>query len=178
MNRELLDRLRGGGYILYARHGDTFGRDMPNLNFHDCLTQRNLSEKGRNEAERFGDILRSLSIPVGSPVIASPFCRTIDTARLAFGRADIETDPYWYDVYRLSGELLPGEREGILGELSYKLESLPAPGENRVIIAHGFPEGEGLGDIPEMGTVIVKPLGEGKGYEVAGRLTLEELEGP
>jgi broad specificity phosphatase PhoE len=178
MNKDLLERLRGGGYILYVRHGATFGRDMPNMNFHDCLTQRNLSEKGRSEAIRYGEILRSLRIPVASPVTASPFCRTIETARLAFGQTDIETDPYWFDVYRLSGDLSPHERDLILNELPAKLETVPPAGKNSFIIAHGFPEGEGLGDIPEMGTVIVKPLGEGNGYEIISKLTLDELADP
>ncbi|HYE11014.1 MAG TPA: histidine phosphatase family protein, partial [Patescibacteria group bacterium] len=34
MKRLLLDLLRGGGYILYARHGEaTVGEDQPYMNF-------------------------------------------------------------------------------------------------------------------------------------------------
>lgn len=75
MNNSLLNLLRSGGYILYARHGEaTVGEDQPNLNFRDCATQRNLSGLGRIQAIYFGEYLRALQIPVSYPIIASqPF---------------------------------------------------------------------------------------------------------
>lgn len=44
-----------------------------------------------------------------------------------------------------------------------------------VIVAHSFPKGIGLSQIPDMGTVIVKPLGQGNGYEVVAKLSLADL---
>ena len=104
------DILKDGGYILYSRHGEAnVGEDSPNLNFDDCNTQRNLSEKGRKEAIKYGERLRSLQVPIKYPVIASPICRTIETASLAFGRQNVMVDQFWYDVYRLSKNLSPYE---------------------------------------------------------------------
>jgi broad specificity phosphatase PhoE len=95
LNRPLIDLLRGGGFILYAKHGEaTLGEDQPNLNFLYCFTQRNLSEMGRRQAVYYGQILRNLQIPICYPIQTSPFCRAIQTAQLAFGNIGIQIDPF------------------------------------------------------------------------------------
>ena len=176
MNRSLLNSLRKGGFIFYARHGEaTVGSDLPYLNFQNCLTQRNLSEMGRRQAIYYGEILRYLQIPIQYPVSASPFCRTIETAQLAFGSGNVQVNPFWVEVYRLSGNLPSSDRQRILNNLKSVLETIPEEGRNKVIVAHSFPEGVGLGQIPYMGTVIIKPKGEGNGYEVVSQLSLADL---
>ncbi len=86
--RALLTALRGGGYILYFRHTSTdFGQNDERMTgYEDCARQRNLTDAGRAEARAIGSALRELDIPIGD-VLASPFCRTMETARLMFGRA-------------------------------------------------------------------------------------------
>ncbi len=171
----LLNSLRQGGYILYVRHGEaTAGEDIADIDFNDCSTQRNLSETGRRQAVQFGEALRRLHIPVETPVLASPFCRAKETAELAFGKGKVQTDPFWVRIHQLSGSLSPAEQQGIVNDLTSVLEVLPSPGTNQIIIAHSFPQGVGLGGIADLGTVIVKPNGQGKGYQVAGRFTLDE----
>lgn len=175
MASSLLNYLRNGGFILYARHGEaTVGRDLSNLNFGNCLTQRNLSELGRRQAIYFGQILRYFQIPITFPISTSPFCRAIETAQLAFGNGNVEVLPFWYEVYKLSGNVPSGDRKRILNNLQSLLETVPEEGRNKVIVAHGFPEGIGLGQIPDMGTVIVRPRGEGNGYEVVSQLSLAD----
>ena len=175
MNGSLLNSLRKGGFILYARHGEaTVGEDLPYLNFQDCLTQRNLSEKGRWQASYYGEIVRHLQIPIQSFVSASPFCRTIITAQLAFGWCNVQINPFWYEIYRLSGNLPSSDIQSILTNFNSVLETIPVEGKNKMIVAHGFPKGIGLGEIPYMGTVIIKPKGVGNGFEVVGRLALED----
>jgi hypothetical protein len=172
----VFDLLSGGGYILYARHGEaTIGRDQPNFSFQYCFTQRNLSDMGRRQAIYYGEILRSLQVPVSYPVIASPFCRTIEPAQLAFGQPIVQVDPFWFETYRLSGNLSGAEQRRILDSLRARLEIIPPLGSNRVIIAHSFPAGIGLGQIPDMGTGIIRPLGPGNGYEIVDKLSLSEL---
>lgn len=176
LNRSLLDLLRDGGYILYARHGEaTVGEDQPYLNFLYCFTQRNLSEMGRRQAIYYGQILRNLRIPISYPILTSPFCRAIETAQLAFGSVGVQVDPFWFEVYKLSGNLSEAEQQRILDTLRLRLEIIPPQGSNKVIIAHSFPEGIGLGQIPDMGTVVVRPWGQGNGYEVVAKLSLADL---
>lgn len=173
---DLLNSLRQGGYILYVRHGEAnVGQDQPGLAFSDCSTQRNLSETGKRQAVDFGNTIRRLRIPVQYPVLASPFCRTRETAQLAFGTDPVRVDPFWINIYNLGGHLSLAEQDRILNETAAVLEKQPAAGANQVIVSHSFPQGVGLGDIPNLGTVIIKPLGTGRGYEIVGRYTLDEL---
>src|SRR3954464_2544153 len=84
----LVSALRQGGFVLYLRHASTgFGQNDEGMtDFANCASQRNLTDAGRAEARAIGAALRELRIPVG-PVVASPFCRTMETARLVFGDA-------------------------------------------------------------------------------------------
>jgi len=176
LNNSLLDLLRNGGYILYARHGEaTIGEDQPNLSFQYCYTQRNLSEMGKRQAAYYGEVLRHLQIPVSYPILSSHFCRAVMTAQLAFGRANVRIDPFWNAIYNLRRNISASEKERILDDLRSKLEMIPPQGTNQVIIAHSFPRGVGLERISDMGTVIVKPLGQGNGFEIVARLSLEDL---
>lgn len=151
------------------------GEDLQDLDFRYCYTQRNLSELGRRQALYYGQIIRKLRVPIDYPVLTSPFCRTIETAQLAFGSSNVQIDPFWFQVYRLSGNLSTGEQRRILGDLQSRLEIIPPQGVNTVIIAHSFPEDIGLGQITNMGTVIVRPRGQGNGYEVVAKLALTDL---
>src|SRR5258705_10945118 len=83
----LLDALRRGGYVIYVRHTSTdFGQNDEGMtSYEDCSKQRNLTEQGRTEARAIGAAIAKLQIPIGD-VLASPFCRTRETARLIFGR--------------------------------------------------------------------------------------------
>ncbi|MBK3495197.1 histidine phosphatase family protein [Viridibacillus sp. YIM B01967] len=173
----ILTLLRNGGYNLYARHGEaTIGEDQANMNFQDCSTQRNLSEEGKRQAMTYGEALRSLYIPIYYPVLASPFCRTRETAELAFGKENVQVDPFWLETYNLSSNSSAAEQQRILNNLKSALEIPPPAGSNKVIIAHSFPKGIGLGAIPYMGTVIVKPRGVGLGFEIIGQVSLNELQ--
>src|SRR3954447_20948073 len=84
----IIAKLRQGGYVLYMRHASTdFSQnDSANRSFDDCANQRNLTDKGRDEARAVAAHVKRLGIPIGE-VLASPFCRTMETARLAFGTA-------------------------------------------------------------------------------------------
>lgn len=170
----LLNSLQQGGYILYTRHGEAnIGLDQPDLDFNNCYTQRNLSDNGRMQATLYGYIIRSLHIPIEYPVLASPLCRTIETAALAFGGMNVQVDPIGFDIFKLDMNLNPLEQQRILNDLQAELELPPSMGANKVIVAHSFPKGVGLGTIPYMGTVVVKPLGKGNGYQIVTRLSLE-----
>ncbi|MFF5996014.1 histidine phosphatase family protein [Lysinibacillus sp. KU-BSD001] len=174
MEKSLLNLLREGGWILYVRHGEaTVGEDQPYIHFQNCYTQRNLSELGRRQAIYYGDMIRYLRIPIRLPIQASPFCRTIETAQLAFGCVPVQIHPFWFEVYQLDKNSL--RKEQTFNTLRSILEMKPPKGTNQVIIAHGFPDNIGLGQISNMGTVIVRPLGIGKGYEVLKKLSLEDL---
>lgn len=72
------------GDIVLMRHAEAPGiGDPPAFTLGQCSTQRNLNDAGRARARRIGEAFRSHSIDV-SAVVASQWCRTHDTAELAF----------------------------------------------------------------------------------------------
>lgn len=83
----LWQALAAGGKVVLMRHGAVeSGRGNGNSLLRDptCLKERNLSGEGKAQARAVGQHFRSRNIPVAA-VRHSPFCRTTDTARLAFG---------------------------------------------------------------------------------------------
>jgi phosphohistidine phosphatase SixA len=73
------------GAIVLFRHATAPGvGDPAGFRAGDCSTQRNLNDAGRAEARRLGEQFRQRGIRVGA-VLSSRWCRTRDTARLAFG---------------------------------------------------------------------------------------------
>jgi phosphohistidine phosphatase SixA len=173
----LFEAIQKGGYILYLRHGEsTIGQDQPGLNFSDCVTQRNLNEKGKDQARMMGNIFREKMIPIQYPVISSPYCRARETAEIAFGKQNIMVNPFLASIEKLKEEGFPiEEKQKILSNLTKIFETPPARGINTVIVAHTFPRDIALGEIPDMGTVVIKPKGKGNGYEVVSTMNLEEF---
>ena len=86
----LWSQLKDGGQVILIRHTLTTpgAGDPPGMRLDDCHTQRNLSEEGRAHARRIGEEFRKRRIPV-ERVLSSPWCRCLETARLAFGKAEV-----------------------------------------------------------------------------------------
>jgi len=80
--------LRRGGVVVAFRHALAPGTfDPPNFRPGDCSTQRNLDEAGRAQAARLGAWFQGRQLKPAR-VRSSPWCRCLETARLAFGGAD------------------------------------------------------------------------------------------
>ncbi|WP_373232720.1 histidine phosphatase family protein [Cohnella sp.] len=173
----IVKAIRSGGYILYIRHGEaTIGQDRPDVNLNDCGTQRNLSEDGKKQAQAIGQIVSKLKIPIQYPVLASPYCRTRETAVIAFGNQNVKMIPFLADIENLRKDDVPTEeKQNIVENLTKMLEIAPPRGSNRIMVGHMFPAGAALGEIPNIGTVVIKPRGRGNGYEIVRKISLEEF---
>ena len=166
---DLLAALRAGGYVIYFRHADTdYSRqDQPPVNFDDCATQRVLSEKGRQNSRAIGEAIRALDVPIG-PVLASPLCRTVETAVLAFGFAE-------KSMATREGGPEPVGSPGRYAALRMLLSTAPPAGKNTAIVGHGYPYYSliGKGQVLEEGeAAIVRP--HGTRFEEVARLGLKE----
>jgi phosphohistidine phosphatase SixA len=82
-NEEAWGFLRDGGIVLFRHANAPGGGDPPGMRIGDCATQRNLDEAGRAQARRIGEAFRDRAVEVGA-VLSSQWCRTKDTAELAF----------------------------------------------------------------------------------------------
>jgi len=80
--------IRAGGVVVALRHALAPGTfDPPGYTIGDCRTQRNLNDAGRAQARRIGAWFERRQLQP-STVRTSPWCRCVDTALLAFGRAE------------------------------------------------------------------------------------------
>ena len=160
----LWKRLREGGLVLMIRHASTTPGvgDPDAFKLEDCRTQRNLSGEGRAEAKRLGEVLRSRKVSIGS-VVASPWCRCIDTAELAFGRVDER----WGALGNLFGraELAQAQVREMRGRISdYRGK------QNLALVSHGSTVLALTGVSPAQAEIVVlAPLGGGK-FRVEGRI--------
>jgi broad specificity phosphatase PhoE len=167
----LVRALQVGGYNIYFRHAATDWSQHDDVrragDWASCDPSRirQLSAEGRDTARAVGAAMRALAIPVGH-VLASPYCRTVETAQLmALGPVETTTD-----IMNLRVAEYFGGREAIAERARARLAIAPTPGTNTVLVAHGnvarlatdvYPgEGEGA---------IFRPLGDGR-FEHVGSL--------
>ena len=81
--------IRQGGVVVVFRHADAPGTfDPPGFSLNDCSTQRNLGTQGREQARQIGQWFAQRGLKPQA-VRSSPWCRCQDTARLAFGAAEV-----------------------------------------------------------------------------------------
>jgi phosphohistidine phosphatase SixA len=86
-------KLLEGGHTILLRHAFAPGiGDPANFKLDDCTTQRNLSDDGRQQAQRIGARFAARAIKV-EVVLTSQWCRAKDTAKLAFPRIKITEEP-------------------------------------------------------------------------------------
>jgi broad specificity phosphatase PhoE len=134
----------------------------PGFTLEDCSTQRNLSEEGRAQARRLGQALAEREVPIGE-VLASPWCRCLETARLAFGRART-----WDALSNLHARQQNAERQ--VRAMRPRIAA-HAGKENLVLVSHGSTAFALTGEHPAMGEFLVLKPQPG-GFRVAGRLNL------
>lgn len=167
----LVAKLREGGYVLYMRHTSTdFSQnDARMTSYEDCASQRNLTDKGRDEAREIGAQVKRLRIPIGE-VLASPFCRTMETARLAFGKAQATHD--------VRGGPVRSDDPKRYDALRALLSSVVGKGENRVISSHGNPFQAVAGPpyLAEGEIAVVRPDG-GQRFSVIARIRPQDWSG-
>ena len=163
---ELVEDLRDGGYVVYIRHTatDMSQEDTHKTDVSRCDGMRNLTDAGREDARQLGRAFRELEIPVGA-VLASEYCRTRETAQLAFG--DFEREPL-LTGFPPDDPAAPYEaRVRATQEL---LGAPPPEGLNTVFVAHVKNlEAAAEVEIEEGDTAVFQPFG-GSRFRYLGRI--------
>jgi len=97
--------------VVLFRHATAPGvGDPAAFKLDDCTTQRNLSEDGRAEARKIGEQFRARDIQVGA-VLSSQWCRTRETARLAFGEQAVRDEPAFNSQFGQRGQSGQGDAQ-------------------------------------------------------------------
>jgi phosphohistidine phosphatase SixA len=157
--------LKQGGRVILLRHGHVDIREgIARLSPGNCAEEVNLSSRGIEQAKRIGEAFRAHGIAVGE-VLSSPYCRCIDTGKIAFGRAT----PVQYLVP--PGVVSDGQAklndERVLQEiLKYRDSS------NLVMITHDLNIANVVFEPPVMGEFfVVEP--NGADVDVIGKIQLD-----
>lgn len=160
--------LKSGGHVVLIRHAITESGigDPAGFKVEDCGTQRNLSAQGREDARRIGKAFRRRGIPIAE-VLSSRWCRCLDTARIAFGKATPAPmlDSMFNDKEK--------PREEKIQEFRAAIAALPTK-SNLIMVTHQY-NIQAFTDIsPTSGEMVVlKP--EAGGLKPVGRLTVAEM---
>ncbi|WP_455218998.1 histidine phosphatase family protein [Kaarinaea lacus] len=146
----VVEKLQQGGYVIFFRHAatDHSQKDIDKKNLENCETQRRLDEKGRQQSKDIGDGFKALSIPVGE-VITSHYCRCINTAKIAFGKATPTMD-----ITSIQ-DVTPEVRQERIANLRKMLATLPEPGTNTILVAHKWMFKDASGHLLEEGEAAI-----------------------
>jgi broad specificity phosphatase PhoE len=166
---ELIDALRRGGYVIYFRHAATNPEqaDTSDPKLGRCEGQQNLSGDGRQMARDIGAAFQTLRIPVGK-VVSSPYCRTVETATLAFGRNELSDALF----FAMGFGKTEREQQGLA--LRQMLAAPPGRGTNTVLVSHhaNLKEATGIWPKREGEAHVFRPRPDG-GFDYLGEISAE-----
>lgn len=161
----LAGEIRRGGVVVLVRHSatDPGVGDPPGFRLDDCSSQRNLSDTGREQARRLGRWFAENRIRPTS-VRASPWCRTVETAQLAFGAS--ESWP------ALSNLIADRSREAAHSREVLAAIAAVTPGAVDVYVSHGVTINAFVGIYLQQGELaVIRPAAADRpGFELVGRL--------
>lgn len=163
-NEALWSALKQGGKVVLIRHA-AVDRGSGNPTLHtpgDCSKESNLSKLGRGQAKRVGEMFRIRGIFTGD-VLASPYCRTMDTARMAFGSVKPS------EALRLIEGIGAQEVERINAQ-AMKLIGGYQGKANLILVTHQPNiEAIALESLENTGMLVLQPKG-GEEFDVLGKL--------
>ena len=174
---DLLDALRGGGYVIVLRHGATsadVAKDgMSNPNKKPAV-ERQLSDAGRAQAIAIGEGLRKLGIRIGD-VMTSPLQRAVDTATL-LRAGEVKINPFLAEA----GTAVSREENDRRADILRKLVGYHVGPDNLVIVTHrpnlieAF--GASLADMREGEAAVFEPDFAGDGYRMVARFQADDWD--
>ncbi|MEM8852429.1 MAG: histidine phosphatase family protein [Pseudomonadota bacterium] len=158
---DIVAALQRGGHVVYFRHAATTRSGVDRIEWPRSR-QRLLSERGIADSEAIGAAFKALDIPVGD-VLASPFARCADMARIAFGRVETRME--------LLGLLSDrAGREARVAYLAGLFSAPPGPEGNRIVISHRSNIATVAGvSLAEGDAAIIRP--DGNGHTVLATLS-------
>lgn len=174
---DLVNALRGGGYVIVFRHGathpdqadtDPLNADKPG----NEAKQRHLNDKGKALAREWGDGFRKLGIPVGMAA-TSKLYRAQETAKL-MRVGEVTTS---WDITEGNQIISPNENSKRAAALRKLVSTPPAAGTNDVYVTHKPNIIDAFGkdwfEVKEGEASVFKPDGKG-GYKAVARVQADQ----
>ena len=162
LNKNLINQLIDGEKLIFIRHAYAPGSGDPNnFNLNDCSTQRNLSEEGREQAQKIGNFFEKNKIKI-EKVFSSEWCRCKETADIAFGY--YSTKDFLNSFY--SAKYLKNKTKQI-EELTNYVQQFKSS-QNLVFVTHYVLISEVLNYAPSSGEIVVSD----KNYNIIGSIEI------
>ena len=160
----LTELMKSGGHVLMIRHAQAPGSGDPeNFAIGDCSTQRNLDDRGRDQARAIGDWLRLRGIKKAR-MYSSQWCRCLDTANL-MNLGPVTPLPALNSFYDR-----PQDREPNLKELRLFLSKQKSHDELLILVTHFVTISAISGEAVSSGEGVVLRMEEKGAYEFVGTL--------
>ena len=164
---EMIENMLAGGHILMIRHALAPGTGDPaNFQIGDCSTQRNLDDRGRDQARAIGDWLRSKGI-TSARVYSSQWCRCLETAKL-LKLGPVAELPALNSFYELTEN-----REPNLKALREFITKQPPDGKLIIMVSHLVTISAIADEAVSSGEGVLLKISPTELYEVMGRLNFE-----
>ena len=154
--------LKYGTAIVIMRHALAPGTGDPgNFNVAECSTQRNLSDQGRQQARKTGDLFRSNGI-ADAEVWSSAWCRCRDTAQL-LGLGSMQTLEPLNSFFRWQGRR-DAQTTALKNWLQARTGEKPL-----VLVTHQVNISALTGVFPQSGELIFVQMGADNSLQVIDR---------
>ena len=164
---EMIENMQAGGHILMIRHALAPGTGDPaNFQIGDCTTQRNLDDRGRNQARAIGDWLRSNGI-TSARVYSSQWCRCLETAKL-LRMGPVAELPALNSFFELTEN-----REPNLKALRKFIAQQPPDGKLIIMVTHLVTISAMADEAVSSGEGVLLKLNPESLYEVIGRMNFD-----
>jgi phosphohistidine phosphatase SixA len=161
---EMIERMKAGGHILMIRHALAPGTGDPaNFRIGDCATQRNLDDRGREQARSIGKLLRTEGM-TSARVYSSQWCRCLETAEL-IDMGSVAELPALNSFYELTRN-----REPNLKALRKFIAKQPSDGVLVILVTHLVTISAITDEGVSSGEGVLLKLNKDAPYEIVGRL--------
>lgn len=128
--KEMIQQMHTGGVVLLIRHALAPGiGDPDDFKLDDCSSQRNLDDRGREQARAMGEWLRARGI-LNVTLYSSQWCRCLETARL-MNLGSVTPLPALNSFFGR-----PEDREPNLSALRAFIRDSTTPGELMIMVTH------------------------------------------
>ena len=159
---QVLENLKKGGYLIFIRHAYAPGGGDPNdFDINDCLTQRNLSDTGREQSKKIGNFFKMNKIPIDQ-VISSEWCRCKETAKIAFEKFEIKNF-----LNSFFSEKFAKNKSSQIKDLKEYVNNWNS-NKNLVLVTHYVVISEALNYAPDSGEIVISD----RNFKIIGNIKI------
>ena len=159
---QVLENLKKGGNLIFIRHAYApGGGDPDDFDINNCLTQRNLSNTGREQSKKIGNFFKKNEIPIDQ-VISSEWCRCKETAKIAFEKFEIKNF-----LNSFFSEKFAKNKSSQIKDLKEYVNNWNS-NKNLVLVTHYVVISEALNYAPDSGEIVISD----RNFKIIGNIKI------